>query len=108
MTPRTPLRRKREPVKVFPDGREVCNIGTAEGRRIYQGRIDDMWNRKHGLCRICCSPMGLFQATFDHEDGRGMNGSHRDDRIVKDGKPYNGAVHLKCNLEKGSRRGYVD
>jgi hypothetical protein len=107
MTPRTPLRRKREPVKVFPDGREVCDLKTVEGKRIYESRLGDMWVRQYGFCRICHKPMFL-ESTFDHEDGRGMNGSHRDDRIVKDGKPYNGAVHLKCNLEKGSRRGYVD
>jgi hypothetical protein len=33
-----------------------------------------------------------------------MGGSTRDDRIEKDGQPYNGAAHWKCNNEKGSKR----
>jgi hypothetical protein len=44
------------------------------------------------------------RATFDHEDGRGSGGGKRDDRIIKDGRYYNGAAHLACNLWKGSRR----
>jgi len=48
--------------------------------------------------------MPFFDITFEHQDGRGMGGSHRDDRIEIDGKPYNGAAHGKCNSDKGSKR----
>ncbi len=44
------------------------------------------------------------EATFEHEDGRGMGAGHRDDRIEKNGKPYNGAAHFWCNAKKGSVR----
>jgi hypothetical protein len=99
------VKRKREAVHVFPDGRETCSESGA-GLKEYRDRLLLMCDRQGWLCRVCGESMALTGASFDHEDGRGMNGSHRDDRIVKDGKPYNGAVHLKCNGEKGSKRGY--
>lgn len=100
------IRRKREAVHVFPDGREVCDLETAEGKRIYAGRTVGMAVRQNWFCRWCRLQMLRSEISFDHEDGRGMNGSHRDDRIFRDGKPYNGAVHLHCNLSKASKRGY--
>lgn len=46
--------------------------------------------------------------TFEHVDGRGIGGGHRDDRIwLPDGDrmiPYNLAAHVKCNMAKGSKR----
>lgn len=93
-------------MKVFADGREVFNLRTAEGKRQYRNALREMYARQDGKCRICGYGMTWESVTFDHEDGRGMNGSHRDDRIVKDGKPYNGAVHLQCNISKASKRGY--
>jgi hypothetical protein len=48
--------------------------------------------------------MSIAVATFEHQDGRGMGGGHRDDRIEIDGKPYNGAACLSCNGSKGSKR----
>jgi hypothetical protein len=100
------VRRKREAVKVFPDGREVIDRSTAYGRRIYEDRIAEMYLRQGGLCRICHLWMEPATVTFEHEDGKGMGGSHQDDRIIRDGKEYNGAAHLWCNNKKGSRRGY--
>jgi len=44
------------------------------------------------------------EATFEHQDGRGHGGGHRDDRIEIDGEPYNSAVHGMCNVKKGSIR----
>lgn len=99
------MRRKREAVHVFPDGREVCQNSVA-GKLEYRARTIKRAQEQAWLCRICFLPMNILDVTLDHEDGRGMNGSHRDDRIFRDGKPYNGAVHLHCNLSKASKRGY--
>lgn len=95
-------------VKIFPDGREVCDKMTALGRQEYKLRVEAMWFRQFGVCCLCgfldgC-PGALFleEATFEHEDGRGMNGAKRDDRIEKNGRRYNGAAHEQCNFKKGS------
>lgn len=63
-----------------------------------------MWNRQKGLCCLCSLPLVRDEATFEHQDGRGMGGSRRDDRIEKDGQLYNGAAHFLCNNAKGSQR----
>lgn len=91
-------------VKVYRDGREVCNKFCKAGKLEYKFRIIAMLKRQKGLCCLCHQPLSDSEATFEHQDGRGMNGSHRDDRIMKDGKPYNGAAHSDCNRKKGSRR----
>lgn len=93
-------------VRKLRDGREICKCRTVKGKREYKRRIELMWERQGGMCRICHRPLLLSEATFDHEDGRGMNGSHRDDRIEKDGVPYNAVACLGCNVRKGSKRGY--
>jgi len=101
---------KPEAIKVMDDGREVCNLRTVEGERIYDARIEEMWHRQVAVCclsryiRECPGRLELSEATFEHEDGRGMGGGHRDDRTWKDGKRYNGAAHGLCNQLKGSRR----
>jgi hypothetical protein len=95
---------------VFPDGREVCNLQTVSGKHIYWERIEAMWTRQKGICCLyghipqCPGPLRLDDATFEHEDGRGMNGGHRDDRIRKAGRKYNGVAHALCNQLKASRR----
>lgn len=94
---------KTSAVWTYPDLRQVCQK-SASGRRVYQYRIREMWLRQRGLCCICHVPMGLAAATFEHQDGRGMGAGHRDDRIEKDGKPYNGAAHWRCNAAKASKR----
>lgn len=91
-------------VKTYDGGREVCNTRTRKGRIEYRSRVALMWERQDGLCCICGQWLHLYESTFEHQDGRGMNGGHRDDRIEKDGKPYNGVAHYRCNAEKGSKR----
>ena len=91
-------------VKTYPDGREICCTANPKGAKEYRHRVGLMLKRQKGYCCICHLPLRLSEATFEHQDGRGMNGSHRDDRVEKDGKPYNGAAHAHCNVEKGSRR----
>jgi hypothetical protein len=97
-----PAARKREPVKVFPDGRVVCDLTTRPGRKEYFRLKEAMICRQRFLCAICGSWLWLCE--FDHEDGRGANGGHRDDRIVVDGEWHNAALCFQCNLEKGSKR----
>lgn len=46
----------------------------------------------------------MVDVTFEHQDGKGMGGSHQDDRIEIDGEWYNAAAHWKCNNDKGSKR----
>ncbi len=100
-------------VKVFPDGREVCQTRLdhpegAEGRAEYKRRKEAMWERQKGICCLygflpeCPGKLEIKLATFEHEDGRG--GGKRDDRIsLPDGTWINGVSHLMCNSLKGSR-----
>lgn len=99
------LRRKVPPI-IYPEGvggREVCSPNAA-GRRKYKSRTEDMYFRQHGLCSLCGKFMRIEEATFEHQDGRGHGGGHRDDRIEIDGKPYNSVAHPFCNILKGSIR----
>jgi hypothetical protein len=109
------VKKKPAAIRVFKDGREVCNLNTKEGRDIYMQRIRDMRDRQgkfcclYGVIQECPGFLALKDATFEHEDGRGFDGGHRDDRIMKPDKkgvmrPYNGAAHRMCNHLKGSRR----
>ena len=93
---------------------------TTAGRAEYFRRIRVMWERQGGQNAAMCCLYGKVEgcpgrlawkdATFEHEDGRGHGGGHRDDRIEKpdpktgEMKPYNGAAHNLCNIRKGSRR----
>lgn len=75
-----------------------------------------MWIRQKQRCCLegyfkdCPGALKLADAVFEHQDGRGMDAGHRDDRIEKldpvtgKMKPYNGAVHAWCNGWKASRR----
>lgn len=87
-------------VKVFSGGREVCQDNSA-GDREYKARTDAMQKRQGGHCALCPWYLGV---TFDHQDGRGAGGGHRDDRIEIDGKWHNAALCHTCNMAKGSRR----
>ena len=107
------MRRELPHVKVFPDGREVCETRLdhpegAEGRAEYKRRKKAMWERQKGICCLygflpeCPGKLEIKLATFEHEDGRG--GGKRDDRIsLPDGTWINGVSHLMCNSLKGSR-----
>ena len=90
-------------VWTYPSGRETCPK-TLHGRWEYQNRIRLMWTRQKGRCCLCGEPIGLSQAVFEHQDGRGQGGGNRDDRIERNGKPYNGAACWTCNSAKGSKR----
>lgn len=102
------IRQRKPAVKVFPDGREVCQKNAA-GKREYARRTAQMWNRQKGICGLRISPgcaieVPIYLATFEHEAGRGFNGGHRDDRIEIEGKPVNCMACAECNFHKGSRR----
>ena len=85
-----------EAVTTLPDGREIC-AKTPSGRREYNRRIVSMWTRDRMTCCLCGQPILLQDATFEHKQGRGMNGSKRDDR-----DEVNGVSHWAGNMEKGS------
>lgn len=89
-------------VFVHRDGREVCDTRTAAGRREYNRRKDVMFQRQGGRCSMCGKPMKYGTATFEHQDGRGMGGSRRDDRVEINGKPYNSLACWWCNALAGS------
>jgi hypothetical protein len=99
------FKRKTPPIEYpeGPGGREVCSK-TPLGQREYRSRTETMWHRQKGICSICLNPMRIDEATYEHEDGRGMGGGHRDDRVVIDGKQHNSACHGLCNVKKGSVR----
>jgi hypothetical protein len=67
-------------------------------------------SRQKNRCSLCGNRMDRENATFEHEDGRGMGGSRQDDRIWKldpvtrELKPYNSVAHGWCNGKKGSQR----
>lgn len=100
----------------YPDGREVCNLLTKAGRDEYHRRVRAMWERQGGRCCLekaigdCPGKLRLADAMFEHQDGRGMDASRRDDRMEKPDRktgmmlPYNGAAHAVCNSRKGSIR----
>ena len=91
------------PYRVTKDGREIC-LSTKSGRVEYRRRTMLMFDRQEGLCALCEMPMSQWDITFDHEHGRGMGGSNRDDRIEANGRRINAAVHSLCNYSKGSKR----
>lgn len=99
---RSPIRKAREAVRVYANGREVCTE-TAAGKREYARRTAEMAARQGGMCALCGQMM--VAASFEHEAGRGMGGGHRDDRTqFPDGRWMNAATHPACNSRKGSRR----
>lgn len=87
-------------VRVYPDGREVCQDSKA-GWVEYNRRVKVMWERQDRRCCLCGKPLALRNATFEHQRRRGMGAAWRDDRIERDGEPWNGAAHWVCNSEKG-------
>jgi hypothetical protein len=88
--------------RVYEGGREVLNRKTDLGRQAYEVRTLLMAARQNYLCGLCGFPMSV--PTFDHQDGRGMNGGKRDDRIEVNGVWQNAAVCFECNGLKGSKR----
>lgn len=111
------LKQKNKPaIRRLKDGREIINLLTKEGRDEYMRRIRTMWERQGRRCCLegwikeCPGTLKISDATFEHQDGRGMDAGHRDDRIEKPDpktgeiRPYNGAAHAWCNSRKLSRR----
>jgi hypothetical protein len=101
--------------RTFAGDREVCNLTCKAGRDEYERRKRVMWERQGKTCCICGLKLRWAEAQFEHQEGRGFNGGHRDDRIwklnVDTGKmePYNGVAHPMCNSRKGSQRtAYID
>jgi hypothetical protein len=90
-------------VKVYPDGREVCQRNFL-GDAAYFGRLQQMMYRQDDRCAMCSEVLGgAWSPTFGHECSRG--GGKRDDRITKpDGSWRNAALCVFCNGEQGSRR----
>ena len=86
--------------RIYPDGREVCQ-NSKDGWLEYKRRVKVMHQRQGGRCSLCNRPLALGNATFEHQRRRGMGAAWRDDRIEKDGLPWNGAAHWICNAEKG-------
>lgn len=102
-----PGKRKREWIKVYPDGREVLNLDTKRGLEEYRNRRLEMARRQNWSCCLIpfgcgCHPRSLNTQTitFEHENGRGAG--KRDDRIEKNGRWLNGASNFDCNGWKGS------
>ncbi|MGA9668283.1 MAG: HNH endonuclease signature motif containing protein [Terracidiphilus sp.] len=92
---------KPEPI-LYPEGpgsREVCNLKTAEGKRIYDERHKEAWVRDGRRCGICGHLISFEFSTPDHISPRGMGGARRDDRVEN-----LQASHFWCNNRKGSRR----
>ena len=89
-------------VRVYPDGRQVCQDNLA-GRREYLRRLEIMLTRQSYRCCLCGERIKSKQdATFEHQRRRGMGGAFRDDRIYDgDGLMINGAAHWVCNRERG-------
>lgn len=97
--------------RVLPDGREILSTVDPAGWAEYKARIRQMWERQGGVCclarhcPLCPGKLRFEDATFEHEGGRGMAGSKRDDRIVNsEGLKINGAAHYQCNRWKASRK----
>ena len=88
-------------VRVYPDGREVCETKIRAGHEEYKRRVKLMWERQGRRCCLCDKALALLNATFEHQRRRGMGAAWRDDRITKDGQEWNGAAHWVCNGEKG-------
>jgi 5-methylcytosine-specific restriction endonuclease McrA len=88
-----------EAVRVFRDGREVCNQLTKAGRDEYIRRKREAWEDQKGICAICHLRLNWADTTADHIKTRGMGGGKRDDS-----QKNLAAVHWKCNVERGSKQ----
>jgi len=85
-------------VKVFPSGREVCNLLCKAGADEYQRRKRVAWEKQGKLCSICHQHLNWGDSTVDHIKVRGMGGGSRDDR-----QENIAAAHAQCNADRGSR-----
>ena len=86
-------------VRVFRDGREVCNLNCKSGRDEYERRKRKAWEDQKGICAICNLHLAWRDTTADHIEPRKMGGGSRDDR-----QENLKAVHWACNTARGSQR----
>jgi hypothetical protein len=92
------------------DGREIIDIKKPAGMAEYLRRKRVMWERQGKRCCLeghiagCKGAIAFEESVFEHEHGRGLSGSHRDDRVEIRGKWQNGAACVSCNTLKGSVR----
>jgi 5-methylcytosine-specific restriction endonuclease McrA len=85
-------------VKIFPDGREVCQ-DSAAGKREYYRRADEVWERYGKCCWLCGKSLDRGAMAVDHIRPKGTNSAWRDDRA------FNIApACYPCNSRRGSRR----
>lgn len=91
-------------VMTYPDGREECMMKTLAGRMEYDRRRNAMAVRQLFKSAIGGADLRIWGAQFDHQNGRGANGSNRDDRIEVDGEWFNAALTPNDNMAKGSKR----
>lgn len=110
-----PMDQKKSPkpaVKVYKDGREVCDLTTKAGRDEYSRRVDIMFDRQGKRCGLMIAPQckekkgrwprNMMQ--FGHARSRKFGGSAREDRIEIDGKPTDSrALCPWCNSLQSSR-----
>jgi hypothetical protein len=71
-----PGKRRRDGIKVYPDGREVCQTKAAWAKRRYE-----VWRRDGMRCVDCKRALELDGCEIDHIKKRGMGGATRDDRM---------------------------
>ena len=83
----------------YQDGREVCDLKSAAGKREYDRRRRIAWMNQGALCPICKRGLFFDEAVTDHIQPRGMGGARRDDR-----QENIQATHPLCNMQKGSKR----
>jgi hypothetical protein len=99
-----PGKKKPVAIKIYRDGRMVCNLNTKEGQDEYDRLRLVMYERQKGICPLCRKRLEKKWMQFDHTTPRGHGGGFRDDRIEVNGVWQNQAVHPLCNIYKGSRR----
>jgi hypothetical protein len=98
-----PPKRRQPPVNKIGK-REVFNMKTKEGRRMYKDLLYEMEVRQNFKCAICERTAGS-RMEFDHQDGRGSGGGNRTDAIIDEkGGWINAALCSNCNTLKGSKR----
>lgn len=94
-TVRPGVRRIRDEHARHPDGYRY-RLSNGEMNKVLVKKVAE----QHGDCSICHEPLtDMNDVVPDHMEPRGMGGAWRDDRAENIG-----AVHSKCNLEKGSQR----
>ena len=89
-------------VKVFRDGREVCDLSIKAGLDEYIRRKRVAWEDQKHICPICHLQLFWKDAMTDHIKPRKMGSGSRDDR-----QQNIQAVHAICNSLKSSKRNFV-